>query len=178
MRVCLTKFTDEVADFLTNETLKAIDYGILDLHHIKNRELRNVFYFLEELLTVELELNYLENETGIFRVCRRGNFWYYKQGKHIIKAICLDELKKLIKQKSLGISTEDIEFVTNKRQQTCLLRCKESLERALDGVKMHELQDMIYIDVKSALLSLDEITGEVINDEILNNIFDHFCIGK
>jgi tRNA modification GTPase len=90
----------------------------------------------------------------------------------------LDELKKLIKQKSLGISTEDIEFVTNKRQQTCLLRCKESLERALDGVKMHELQDMIYIDVKSALLSLDEITGEVINDEILNNIFDHFCIGK
>ena len=90
----------------------------------------------------------------------------------------LDELKKLIKQQSLGISTEDIEFVTNKRQQTCLLRCKESLERALDGVKMHELQDMIYIDVKSALLSLDEITGEVINDEILNNIFDHFCIGK
>ena len=78
MRVCLTKFTDEIADFLTNETLKAIDYGILDLHHIKNRELRNVFYFLEELLTVELELNYLENETGIFRVCRRGNFWYYK----------------------------------------------------------------------------------------------------
>lgn len=90
----------------------------------------------------------------------------------------LDELKKLIKQKSLGISTEDIEFVTNKRQQTCLLRCKESLERALDGVQKHELQDMIYIDVKSALLSLDEITGEVINDEILNNIFDHFCIGK
>ena len=43
MRVCLTKFTDEIADFLTNETLKAIDYGILDLHHIKNRELRNVF---------------------------------------------------------------------------------------------------------------------------------------
>jgi tRNA modification GTPase len=37
---------------------------------------------------------------------------------------------------------------------------------------------MIYIDLKSALLSLDEITGEVINDDILNNIFDHFCIGK
>ena len=36
MRVCLTKFTDEIADFLTNETLKAIDYGILDLHHIGN----------------------------------------------------------------------------------------------------------------------------------------------
>ena len=44
--------------------------------------------------------------------------------------------------------------------------------------KAEELQDMIYIDLKSALLSLDEITGEVITDDILNNIFDHFCIGK
>lgn len=90
----------------------------------------------------------------------------------------LDELKDIIAKKVLDIPTESIEFVTNKRQQTCLLRCKESLECALDGVRKHELQDMIYIDVKSALLSLDEITGEVINDEILNNIFDHFCIGK
>jgi tRNA modification GTPase len=73
---------------------------------------------------------------------------------------------------------EDTEFVTNKRQQTCLLRCKEALEQALTASKSEELQDMIYIDLKSALLSLDEITGEVITDDILNNIFDHFCIGK
>lgn len=88
------------------------------------------------------------------------------------------ELKEKIKSMVLDISTDDLEFVTNQRQQNCLIRCKESLERALNGAKNNQLQDMIYIDLKSALLSLDEITGEVITDEILNNIFDHFCIGK
>ena len=34
------------------------------------------------------------------------------------------------------------------------------------------------IDIKSALLALNELTGEVITDDILNNIFDNFCIGK
>ena len=44
--------------------------------------------------------------------------------------------------------------------------------------QLRELQDLISIDVKSAILALDEITGELITDDILDNIFDHFCIGK
>ena len=96
MKVSLAKFSNEIADFLTHETLKAIDYGILDLHKVDDRELREVFRFFEELLTVELEVNYLENDTGIFRVSKRGCFWYYKQEKRIIKANSLDELKKSV----------------------------------------------------------------------------------
>jgi tRNA modification GTPase len=90
----------------------------------------------------------------------------------------LDDLKDKMKSIVCQFSLEETEFITNKRQQSCLLRCQEALERALKAAKMEELQDMIYIDLKSALLSLDEITGEVITDDILNNIFDHFCIGK
>lgn len=90
----------------------------------------------------------------------------------------LEELKSKIKEVVCSFSPEETEFITNKRQQVCLERCKDSLLKAIEAAKREELQDMIYIDVKSALLSLDEITGEVINDEILNNIFDHFCIGK
>lgn len=90
----------------------------------------------------------------------------------------LDELKEHIKNTVLDINPDDMEFVTNQRQQHCLFRAKTALENALDGANNLQLQDMIYIDVKSALLSLDEITGEVINDEILENIFEHFCIGK
>ena len=90
----------------------------------------------------------------------------------------LDELKSKMKKYVCEISPEDTEFVTNKRQQTCLIRSKEALQNALAAAERNELQDMIYIDLKAALLALDEITGEVITDEILNNIFDHFCIGK
>ena len=90
----------------------------------------------------------------------------------------LEELKERMKGIVCKISPEDTEFITNKRQQACFERCREHMQLALDAAEREELQDMIYIDLKSALLSLDEITGEVINDEILNNIFDHFCIGK
>ena len=90
----------------------------------------------------------------------------------------LDELKSKMQSIVCEFSPEDTEYITNKRQQECLRRSKESLEHALSAAKAEELQDMIYIDLKSALLALDEITGEVITDDILNNIFDHFCIGK
>lgn len=96
----------------------------------------------------------------------------------VYSKVGLEEFKQTLKQTIFKFTPEDTEFVTNQRQQTCLLRCKEALERALQAAKKEELQDMIYIDLKSALLSLDEITGEVITDDILNNIFDHFCIGK
>ena len=90
----------------------------------------------------------------------------------------LDVLKEKIKEISYNFSLEDTEFITNNRQQDCLIKCRESLNQALEAAKIHELQDLISIDLKSALLFLDEITGEVITDDILNNIFDHFCIGK
>lgn len=90
----------------------------------------------------------------------------------------IDDLKSKIKEIVCNFSLEDTEFITNKRQQDCLTKCRESLEQALNAAKIGELQDLISIDVKSALLFLDEITGEVITDDILNNIFEHFCIGK
>lgn len=90
----------------------------------------------------------------------------------------LEDLKDKMKDIICNFSLDETEFITNKRQQHCLTRSKESLERALNAARANELQDMIYIDLKAALLALDEITGEVITDDILNNIFDHFCIGK
>ena len=90
----------------------------------------------------------------------------------------IDELKAKIKKYSYNFSNEDMEFTTNTRQQNCLENCREALMNALVSARNQELQDLISIDLKSSLLFLDEITGEVITDEILNNIFEHFCIGK
>lgn len=89
-----------------------------------------------------------------------------------------EELKCKIKEFAGTKSVDDTEFITNNRQQDCLKKSKESLNQALLAAQIGELQDLISIDVKSALLYLDEITGEVITDDILNNIFDNFCIGK
>ncbi len=90
----------------------------------------------------------------------------------------VNELKQALTQKVCDIEPENLEFVTNSRQQTCLSRARASLDQALLAANIQELQDLISIDVKASLLALDELTGELITDEILDNIFDHFCIGK
>lgn len=90
----------------------------------------------------------------------------------------IDILRKKIADAVLKNDLTETEFTTNTRQQECLQRALASVKIALDAVEREELQDLISIDVKAALLALDEITGEVITDDILNNIFDNFCIGK
>lgn len=90
----------------------------------------------------------------------------------------VNELKELLKQKVCDIQPEGLEFVTNARQQACLEKAKTAIEQALLAANLNELQDLISIDIKSAILGLDELTGELITDNILDNIFDHFCIGK
>ena len=133
------------------------------------------------LLATTIALELVKNKTHIVvaNKCdlvevREPNTFYIstKTGESI------SELKEQIKVKVCDFSLEDTEYVTNERQVDCLKKCRESLVAALEAAKINELQDLISIDLKSALLYLDEITGEVITDDILNNIFDHFCIGK
>ena len=95
-----------------------------------------------------------------------------------LKGDGIEELKQVLTSKVCDIEPENLEYVTNSRQQACLQKAKESLEQALLATQIHELQDLISIDVKSALLALDELTGELVTDNLLDNIFEHFCIGK
>ncbi|MBQ2644737.1 tRNA uridine-5-carboxymethylaminomethyl(34) synthesis GTPase MnmE [bacterium] len=90
----------------------------------------------------------------------------------------IDDLKNKIKNLICENLDEETEFITNQRQQNCLDKALQSCKTALDGVLRQELQDLISIDIKTALLQLGEIKGELVTDDILNNIFEHFCIGK
>ena len=85
-----------------------------------------------------------------------------------------DEILKIIKK----LVPNDTNYTTNKRQQACLIRAKEMLKSVINTATTIKLADLCASDLKSALLALDEITGEVLTDKILDNIFDNFCIGK
>ncbi|MEZ5944446.1 MAG: tRNA modification GTPase [Planctomycetaceae bacterium] len=54
----------------------------------------------------------------------------------------------------------------------------ESLQRARDLIGMHEGDELIAIEMRTALNHLGEIVGEVYTDDILDRIFSRFCIGK
>ena len=86
----------EIEEFLNADTLRKIDYGILDLSRIMDYELKNVLYYCVELLEVELRINYKTNATGIFRVSKSENKYCYDEFGEIIQADSICELKKLV----------------------------------------------------------------------------------
>lgn len=96
MEFNLNKFRVEIVEFFNAETLREIDYGILDLSRIQDHELKEVLIFFEEFLTMELKLNYLENETGLFRVQIIDDKYCYDEFGYVIEADSICELKELV----------------------------------------------------------------------------------
>ena len=90
----------------------------------------------------------------------------------------IDKLKDEIISIIKNLIPQDTNYTTNKRQQTCLIRAKEALNNVIQTASLDDLADLYAIDLKQSILALDEITGEVLTDTILENIFDAFCIGK
>lgn len=69
-------------------------------------------------------------------------------------------------------------IITVQRHNNQLKATKDKLGNAIDAINSNYGPEFIVTDLRDALSSLDEILGKTTNDEILNNIFNDFCIGK
>lgn len=70
------------------------------------------------------------------------------------------------------------EMVTSLRHQRALLKAGAALKRSLQGLERELSGEFIALDVREALDAVGEITGRTTPEDVLNYIFDHFCIGK
>ena len=68
--------------------------------------------------------------------------------------------------------------ISNLRHKEVLVKSINSLQRATKTTSSGLSNELIAIDIRDAMASLAEITGEISTDDILNNIFSRFCIGK
>ena len=76
------------------------------------------------------------------------------------------------------IKENDI-IVTNVRHYNALLRAQEDIQRVISGLEQNLSGDLLSEDLRMILSTLAEITGgEITPNEVLGNIFKHFCVGK
>ncbi|MEO7356853.1 MAG: tRNA uridine-5-carboxymethylaminomethyl(34) synthesis GTPase MnmE, partial [Ignavibacteria bacterium] len=68
--------------------------------------------------------------------------------------------------------------LTNLRHKICLENVVAALQEAVNTIDEGMSGEFISVDLRNAIGYLGEITGEVTNDSILENIFRNFCIGK
>lgn len=90
----------------------------------------------------------------------------------------IDELTNIISREAMISISREQDILLNLRHYAILEKVKENLENALSSIDEQLENEFIAIDIRSALKHLGELTGEVYNEEILNNIFSKFCIGK
>ena len=94
--------------------------------------------------------------------------------------IGLEDLEALLVEKAAlpEISQNDV-IVTNIRHYEALVRALESIHRVQDGLLMNLSGDFVSQDLRECLSHLAEIVGGAFDvEDVLGNIFKHFCIGK
>ena len=91
----------------------------------------------------------------------------------------IDTLKAtLIKKINAGEISSESNIVTNIRHYNALLQTKTSLDNVINGLDTFISGDFLAMDIRQALYYLGEITGEITTEDLLDNIFSKFCIGK
>ena len=84
----------------------------------------------------------------------------------------------IVKNAALPDVENDAVIVTNARHYQALTRARDAIARAIDGLDSGLSGDLLDQDIRECLHWLGEITGEITTDNILGEIFSHFCIGK
>ena len=109
---------------------------------------------------------------------------YIKDFQNVIRIsakeeLGLDQLKENIKNLffSGAIDAESL-IITNSRHKQALIRALEGAKEALDRVNKNEYLDLVSIYVMAALRALNEITGNELEEDLVDKIFGDFCVGK
>jgi tRNA modification GTPase len=131
-----------------------------------------------KLLRIGTKLDLVEdNENAEIGVCEQC----YDVLISTSKDINIKELKELIFSKANPElkKVHDVNAVSiNTRQADLLRQCINELKKAISAAQDNLAHDFWTIDLKAAIARLGEITGDDLNEEILDTMFSQFCIGK
>ena len=92
----------------------------------------------------------------------------------------IDELAGLLEEMFLSgkVSYNDEVYLTNIRHRTAMESARQSLGKVIESISLGMPEDFFTIDLMDAYESLGSITGEAVSDDLVNEIFSKFCMGK
>jgi len=156
---------------LVHDNTKTIAKDELNLLETINKEKRKELIIANNKIDLQTERNPLKGipeETLVVETSALDN-----TGIERLK----ETLFKKVFNQTQAENNESV-IITNERHYSALLSAKQSLVSALDSLKNGESEEFVAVDLRAAVDSLGEIIGIVTTEDILNNIFSKFCIGK
>lgn len=176
----IRKTTDLVESIGVKKSLDLMEEAELVLFVLNNNE---------EIIEEELELlSKIENKPAIIIVNKTdlpANLKEINTTKPIISISTLnnygiDELKNKIKElfNLEQIEKDDYTYLSSARSISLLKQANNSLQDVKNGINKKLPIDMIEIDLKNVWSLLGEITGETYSEELIDQLFSQFCLGK
>lgn len=148
---------------------KELDKDDLELlEEVKNKQviiLLNKVDLKEDNLTLLNEFK--KYEKPIFKISAKNNYGLDKLYSEIEKMFNLDQ-----------ISTNNETTITNERHKIQIVKAKDNICKAIDSINDCMPIDISSIYIRQALSDLGEITGKNVSEDIINDIFKNFCLGK
>lgn len=90
----------------------------------------------------------------------------------------MDSIEQQLKEFVENYQLSDCSLLTNERHYELLSSINNSIERIREGMRTEIPTDLLAEDVRAALYDLGCLTGTISTNDILNNVFSKFCIGK
>lgn len=155
-----------IAIFDSSKQLSKEDIEILDI--IKNK---NVIILLNKS---DLNAEIRENDERLLKVT-----------KNILKISALtkegieelyDKISEMFNLNKINLDNEVL--ITNIRHKNIISNAITNIKKAKEQMRLNMLIDIITIYINDVLENLSEITGEFVTEEIINDIFSKFCLGK
>ena len=155
-----------IALFDISDKLNDEDFEILDLIKDKNAILvLNKIDINDKNEQMENELKKFNK--AIIKISAKNNTGVDKLYSEIEKMFNLDQIEL----------NNDV-VITNERHKNKIRMAREDLKKAIDSMEKNMPVDMSSIYLKKCLEDLGEITGKNVSEDIINEIFKNFCLGK
>ncbi|MGB9867517.1 MAG: tRNA uridine-5-carboxymethylaminomethyl(34) synthesis GTPase MnmE [Bacillota bacterium] len=90
----------------------------------------------------------------------------------------LDALRKMLKELILGRWEPETGMVTRVRHKVALEEARGACVRAGEGLRRGDPIDLVAVELREAAECLAKVTGEVVTDEVIDEVFSTFCVGK
>ncbi len=177
--------TDQVEQIGIEKSKEAVQRAdfvifILDASRALSIEDREIATHLEEEKTLVLinkqDLNHVFSLAEAQKLIPGGAFIHTS----LSNGEGLTEIEDFIEKMVYGgqVTQKDSMMVNNVRHIELLMQGKDSLVDSLEMARRREALDFIEIDVRNAYERLGEIIGETVSDDIIDEVFSRFCLGK
>ncbi|HGZ3016481.1 TPA: tRNA uridine-5-carboxymethylaminomethyl(34) synthesis GTPase MnmE [Staphylococcus aureus] len=149
-----------------NEALTQEDYTLYEV--VKNEDVIVIVNKMD--LEQNIDINEVKDMIGDTPLIQAS----------MLKQEGIDELEIQIRDLFFGgeVQNQDMTYVSNSRHISLLKQARQTIQDAIDAAESGVPMDMVQIDLTRTWEILGEIIGETASDELIDQLFSQFCLGK